>query len=143
MIRDLPIPASPDSNTACRFACCGALEPVDQQRNLVLASDKAREPPSAGIEAALDRPFRQHLPDPYRVGDAFQLLRPQIVEDKSSTDKLLSQTADHNLIRPCQRFQPCGEVGRLTGHGPCLASPGTVDIADNDGAGSDPDMHVK
>ena len=125
------------------FARRRAFEPVDQQRHLVLAADKARQPARASIEAALDRALGQHLPYPDRLGDALQLLRAQIVEDEGGADELPGQPADHDLVRSCQRFETRGEIWRLAGHRPRLATPGGVEVADDDGAGCDPDVHMK
>ena len=125
------------------FAGSRPLEPVDQQRHLVFAPDKSGEPAGAGIEAALHRPFGQHLPDPYRVGDAFEFLQAQIIEDERGPDQLSRQPADHDLVGSGERFETRREVRCFAGDGPRLAAPGGLDVADDDGAGSDPDMHVK
>src|SRR5207302_521973 len=53
------------------------------------------------------------------------------------------QPADHDLVRPRQRFETRGEIRRLAGDGSCLPTAGTLDISDDDGAGSDPDMYLE
>ena len=126
------------------FAGRGALEAVEQQSDLVLAPDEAGKPTGTGIEAALDRALGQHLPNPHRLGDAFQLLRPKIVEDERSADELPCQPADHDdLVRSRQSFQTRRQVRGLAGDGPHLPPAGGLEVADDDGAGSDPDMGVQ
>ena len=125
------------------FAGRSALEAVKQQGDLVLAPDEAGEPSGTGVEAAFDRALGEHLPNPHRLGDAFQLLRPKIVEDERSADELPCQPADHDLVLARQSFQTRRQVRGLAGDGPRLPSAGGLEIADDDGAGRDPDMHVQ
>ena len=109
----------------------------------MLAPDEGCQAPSAGIKTALYRALGQHLPSPYRLGDAFQLLQTEIVEDEGGADQLPCQPADHHLVRPGQSFQTRGEVRRLAGDRADLPAAGGLDVADHDGAGSNPDMDMQ
>ena len=75
------------------------------------------KPSGTGIKAAFDRALRQHPPSSYWLSDALPLLRTQIIGQEGSPDQLPGQPADHDLVRPRQRFETRGEIRRLSGDG--------------------------
>ena len=96
-------------------------------------------------KAAFDRGFAAHPPGRHRAAKTLQLVLTGVGQFEKTAQQFLRRFADEDAIRPSQRLQPCGEVGRFTDDGPLLRHAGADDFADHDEASGNADacLHAR
>ena len=69
-----------------------------------------------GLEAALGHALADDSPGDERLGEALEVLRPEVLKLEQAADKPTRPLADHHRAGLRQRLQPGREVRRLADH---------------------------
>ena len=142
-MRDLPMPGSPDSNTTLAFAALRLLPAAQQQLDFLVAADQRRRNDVQRLEPALRRADAQHLPGLDVRGEALEGDRAEIAILEQAADQLFRAGRDHYRARLRQRLQPSREVRCLADDRLFLGGAGANEIANDHGAGRDPDANLQ
>ena len=134
--RDLPIPATPITETSCAFA-----SPAEAWNSSLTSRSSRSRPTNGGSRPAerfappipLDHPHR--APQLHRLGLALELVRARVLVDDRRRGRALGRLADQHRARLGHRLDPRRGVDEVAGHHPLAAR------ADGDGglAGEHPD----
>ena len=121
-------------------ALLGSLPVLEQQADLMLATDKRRQAcPVQRLEPALGGAFPDHAPRPHRNGKALQGLQAEFGELEQPANQLPGAGGDHHRARLGQGLQPRREVRRVADHRLLARRAFADQLADDHRAGGDAD----
>ena len=130
--RDLPIPASPESNTT--WPSTGlCLRPAPQQQfEFFFASDEVGQTASVQrLEAAFRRTRPQRRPGSHRPRDALEVLCSKVLKLEQIAQELSRAFGNDNAVRLCNALQARRKVRRLANDGLLLRSARADQVADD------------
>ena len=125
------------------FTGLGLRPTAEQQLKLFVAPNERRPSGAECLKAASLLALARNSPYPLRVADSPQLLKPEILNIESRSDRTARNFVDDDSVRLGHRLQPSRNIGQLSDDLLVVSCSGFHEIADYRKTGRDADAHTK
>ena len=107
------MPASPENKMTRPSPAFACAQRRSKSSSFLLAIDERCLSGTQRFETALEAVLAQHPPSALRLGKAFEVLEPEVLQRKDRSDQSPRAVGDHDRVRLGQSQQSGGEIRPL------------------------------